>query len=134
MMRRIWLAALPLALVAPACSGGDNGTDPPPPVPGTLTVSLTTPNPDDRALLITIAGPAITTVSSANAAYLVHARVAGTTARAAVFGRVGAGAVLRVEVPDVARSGAYSATVTEAADSTNAVRASMAGYSATVAP
>lgn len=133
MNRRAWLGALFLATAVPACSGdGGGGTEPPTPVPGTLTVNLTTPNPDDRALLITLEGSGVVSVSSANAAYLVHTRINGTTARVAVFGRLSAGPVLRVDVQDVNRVSTYAATVTEAADSTNALRESMTGYSAAV--
>jgi len=134
MNRSTWLAALLLAMAIPACSGdgGGGGTEPTPPVPGTLTVNLTTPNPDDRALRVTVNGPGFSTVTPASAAYLVHSRVSGTTARVAVFGRLGAGALVRVDVPDVNRASSYTATVTEAADSTNALRASMAGYAAAV--
>ncbi|HYR11100.1 MAG TPA: hypothetical protein VEQ60_25190 [Longimicrobium sp.] len=134
-MKRTRLSlALLLALAAAACTGGDDGgTTPPPPEPGVLTVSLTTPNGDDRALVVELTGPSISEVASANAAYVVHARPAGTGGvRAAVFGSLGSGALLRFQVPDVNNAAAYKATVVEVADAGNALRQTT-GYTAAVA-
>jgi hypothetical protein len=129
-----WSLALILALAAAACTGGDDGgTTPPPPEPGVLTVSLTTPNTDDRALVVEVTGPSITGVTAANAAYVVHSRAPGATSvRAAVFGALGSGALLRFSVPDVNAAAAYKATVVEVADGANALRQTT-GYAATIA-
>lgn len=126
--------ALILALAAGACTGGDGrGTTPTQPEPGVLTVNLTTPNPDDRALVVQVNGPAISGVTAANAAYVVHSRVGASSVRVAVFGSLGSGALLRFQVPDVNQASAYSATVVEVADAANAVRAATTGYTAVVA-
>jgi hypothetical protein len=126
--------ALFLALAATACTGGDGGGTPPTqPEPGVLTVNLTTPNPDDRALVVEVTGPSISAVTAANAAYVVHSRAPGASSvRVAVFGSLGSGALLRFQVPDVNQASAYSATVVEVADAANALRAT-AGYTAAVA-
>lgn len=51
----------------------------------------------------------------------------------ALFGQLGNGAVLRFSVPDVNQAAAYSASVQEVADATNALRPSLAGYQLVVA-
>ncbi|HEU4881864.1 MAG TPA: hypothetical protein VFT45_06460 [Longimicrobium sp.] len=129
-----WGLALFLALAAAACTGGDGGptTTSPQPEPGVLTVNLTTPNPDDRALVVEVTGPAISGVTAANAAYVLHSRAGASSVRVAVFGALGSGALLRFQVPDVNKASAYSATVVEVADAANALRET-AGYTAVVA-
>jgi hypothetical protein len=128
-----WALALILALAGAACSGGDDGgTTPPQPEPGVLTVSLTTPGTGDRALMVQVTGPELGAVEAASGSYVVHSRATGPGAvRAAVFGALGTGPLLRIQVPDVNRAAAYSATVVEVADETNALR-STNGYTAAV--
>ena len=136
--RSIRTAAFAFAVAAlGACSGGD-GKDPvkppPPPVPGQLTVTLATPNPDDRALRATLSGPGdITAVQAAGAGYTVFSRGTGTAVNVALFGSLGNGAVLRFSVPDVNRAAGYTASVQEVADAGNALRSSLAGYQLVVA-
>jgi hypothetical protein len=127
---------LPLLLAlagAAACSGGDDGgTAPPQPEPGVLTVSLTTPSTGDRALVVQVSGPELGGVEAASASYVVHSRATGPErVRAAVFGALGTGPLLHIQVPDVNRASAYSATVVEVADEANALRATT-GYTAAV--
>lgn len=124
-----------LALAAGACGGGDGGGETvlPQPEPGTLTVSLTTPNAGDRALVVQVTGPSITGAQSANTAYVMHSRTPSAgTLRAAVFGPLATGPVLRIQVADVNAVASYSATVVEVADETNALR-TITGYTAAVA-
>lgn len=129
-----WSLALILALAAAACTGGDDGgTTPPPPEPGVLTVTLTTPSAAGRALVVEVTGPAITGVAAANEAYVVHSRAPGATrVRAAVFGSLSSGALLRFQVPDVNAAAAYKAVVVEVADGANALLPAT-GYTATIA-
>jgi hypothetical protein len=128
--------ALPLALslsLASCGDGGGGGTEPTPPTPGALTVSLTTPNTGDRAIIVQITGPEIAGVEAGTAGYVVHSRAtAPGTVRAAVFGALGSGPLLRFQVPDVNGVAAYSASVVEVADASNALR-EIAGYTAAVA-
>lgn len=128
------LPALLLALGAAACDGGGGGgtTEPPAPVPGALTVSLATPNTGDRAMVVSVTGPGLATAEAAVASYVVHARATPGALRAAVFGSLGSGPLLRIQVPDVNRPGDYSATVVEVADGANALRET-AGYTLSVA-
>ncbi|MFL5578838.1 MAG: hypothetical protein ACJ8AO_00555 [Gemmatimonadaceae bacterium] len=127
---RALLAAFSLvaaAALAVACGESPNG--PPTPVPGTLTVTLVTPRADDRAMVVRVTGPAgMTEVATANASYALHSRGTGTSFRAAAFGDLAGGALLRFSVPDVNRSAEYAATVVEVSDGANALRTDLAGY------
>ena len=142
--RLVTLAASVALLVS--CGGGDGGgtsrVPPPPPqpaapvaVPGTLTVRLVTPNGDDGAIVFEITGPApATEVTAAAPGAVVHARANGNTSRVAVFGSLGAGALVRFSVPDVNAVQQYAAQVIEASDRGSALRASVTAYQLTIAP
>jgi hypothetical protein len=121
-MTRIPFATAALALLAlTACQDG-----PTRPEPGVLTLSLTTAA-DDRAVIVSVQGPeAMDRVEAANAAYAVHSRGTGTSFRAAVFGRLASGPLLRFAVPDVNKATSYTATVVEMADASNQLRAGTA--------
>ncbi|HEU4556553.1 MAG TPA: hypothetical protein VFS20_01845 [Longimicrobium sp.] len=124
-----------LAAVLAACSGdGPSVTPPEPPVPGQLTVTLATPNSDDRALQAIVTGPGeITAVESPATGVAAFSRPTAGGVSVAIFGHLGNGAVLRFTVPDVNRASAYAASVQEVADASNALRPSLAGYQLTVA-
>jgi hypothetical protein len=112
------------------------GCDTASPSPGggsELKLGLRTPFRGDHALLVTITGPApATSVRSAGSGYVVYSRSTGNITRVAVFGAINDGDLLRFSVPDAAQAGAWSATVTDAADSLNRTRSSLVGYSLTV--
>jgi len=130
MRTRVLLSLAALAVLG-ACDKEPSG--PPAPVPGTLTVSLTAPGSAARAVMVTVSGPeAITAVESANPAYVVHSRGSGTTFRAAVFGTLSSGALLRFSVPDVGKAASYAVAVMEVADAENRIVEGSTGYSAAV--
>jgi hypothetical protein len=132
--RRILAMAAGLALAATLACGGDGNapTGPQGPTAGTLTVSLTTPNNDDGAILLTVSGPDMTQLASADASlYFRHAQ-AGTTITAVLVGDVAGGDLVTFHVPDVDAAGSYSATIQQVADRSNALRGSLTGYSLTV--
>jgi hypothetical protein len=134
-MRKLAIRNVFCCLVLLAACDGKKNPDPvtPEPVPGELTLSLSTPHADDRALLFTLAGPGpITGVQASGFGYTVHARASGSSVRLAVFGRLANGPVVRFHVPDVEKAWLYAATLHEAADPQNALRSSMAGYALTV--
>ncbi|MFL5578756.1 MAG: hypothetical protein ACJ8AO_00140, partial [Gemmatimonadaceae bacterium] len=88
-----------------------------------------TPRAYDRGLVVRVTGPeAMTAVASASDAYTLHARGTGTSFRAAAFGTLAGGAVLRFDVPDVNRSAEYAATLVEVSDEANALRTDLGGY------
>ena len=117
--------------------GCGDGGGPIAPIPGTLTVSLTTPNADDRAIHLSIKGAAaadsVSNVQVATASLTVFSRdLDGNEAEAAVFGDLASGALVRFSVPDVNRASSYNATIVDVADASNEVRSSLSGYSLAV--
>ncbi len=123
------LAGLAAALLSACGDGAGAALAPEAPQPGVLTVTLTTPFPDDRAMLITVSGPdEATAVVDGGSGYSVHARPGGTSFRAAVFGRLSSGPLVRFTVPDVGRASAYKATIQEVVDPASSVRPSTSGY------
>jgi hypothetical protein len=127
-----WIFAAPAACLLAACSGGDQPVHPEPPTPGTLTVSLATPAQDDRAVMITVSGPGIGTVASASGAYTLYTKPEDAGVRAALFGPLASGPLLRFNVPDTRQAKSYSATIIEVATAANQLRAIGAGYAVTV--
>jgi hypothetical protein len=131
MNRRILSTLVVLAGLLVAACGKDGPTGP---VSGVITVSLSTATADDRAILVSVTGPEeITGIEVANPSYTLHSRGSGTALKAAVFGNLGTGALLRFTVPDVNKLGSYTATVLQVSDAANAVRAESAGYTLTLA-
>lgn len=127
------LVAGAAALWIAGCGNGD-GTGPIAPVPGTLTVSLTTPNADDRAIHLSIEGAAaadsVSNVQVSSASFTAFSRdLDGNEVATAVFGDLANGALVRFSVPDVNRASSYSATIVDVADASNEVRGSLSGYS-----
>lgn len=117
-----------------SCGDDDNGsTGPDDPVAGTLTMSLTTPNADDGALVLRLEGPDMTQVGLAAPALYLRFLEDQSGVTAVLVGDVSEGALLTFRVPDVERVGSYSATPVEVADRANALRGSLAGYTLTVA-
>ncbi|HSJ05160.1 MAG TPA: hypothetical protein VK936_00575 [Longimicrobiales bacterium] len=121
-------AVLLCAALAAGCSDGGGSDITTPPQPGFLTAVLTTPHADDAAVLVEITGAGITTVDAGGSGHTVHGRVSGATLRAAAFGEVRSGLLVRFAVPDVNRSGSYSARIIEASGPDNALRADVSGY------
>lgn len=112
--------------------GGDGGTGPTP-TAGTLTLNLTSPNADDRAIHIRITGSgaadSVSNVQAANASYTIHAKLEnGNTAQAAVFGNLTNGALVTFSVPNVNNTGRYTFSVVDAADANNALRTNKGSY------
>ena len=127
-VRALALAALLLSAAACEPSSPGDGVE-----PGDLSVRLTAPDANARAVTVTVTGPGqITDARAASAEHVAHARVSGGTLRAAVFGERLEGAVLLFRVPDVRRASEYRATVTEAVDADNLPRADAAAFRATV--
>jgi hypothetical protein len=144
---RLLLASC-IAVLASSCGGGgDAGVAPTEPTPtptlptvptatpGTLTARLVTPNSDDGAIIVDITGPAPAAEPTAlTPGASLYARSNGNTARVAVFGALGSGALVRFSVPDVNAASQYSAQVAEVSDRSNALRPSVTGYQVTIAP
>ena len=132
---RIPVAIVLCALLSTSVScGDDNGsTDPPDPVPGTLTLTLGTLHLDDGALVLRLQGADMTQVELAAPGLYLRFLEDQTGVTAVFVGDVVSGDLLTFRVPDVNRPDSYSGTVLEAADRSNAVRGSLAEYTLTVA-
>jgi hypothetical protein len=123
MKRLAWIAILGAAL---ACS--DN------PTPGVLKVNLTTPNSGgDGAILLTVTGPGVPVSAVPGAGLRLFTQLFTTTSRFALTGTLTSGTILTIEVPDVGKASAYTATIQQVATPTYQLRA-LTGYSLKVAP
>ncbi|HEX2203394.1 MAG TPA: hypothetical protein VHG91_08850 [Longimicrobium sp.] len=135
MLAKKTIRAGALVLALAACDGGGGGGGPTEtPVPGYLRVTLDTPAADDRAMVVQLTGPGdITEVAAARGGHRVFTRAAGGGVRAAVFGSLTDGALLRFRVSDVAKASQYGAALVEVSDASHALRGSTGGYGLSVA-
>lgn len=107
---------------------------PPPPPPGSAVVSLVTPNADDGAIIVTLQGPAISTLQASNAAYIMYSRVASAQeARVMLIGDVSGGPLFTFRLGTGQALSAYTATVQQVAARSDALRSSTTGYHVTLA-
>ncbi len=131
MKRLRWhpIAAATVALAVSVACGDDDGVTAVP-MSGTLVLSLTSPNSDDGAILLSISGGGISTPTAVSSSHVLFFRSTGTTSiNAVVVGNITAGLLLRFDVPDVSDASAYTGTITEVADRANALRTTLTGYS-----
>lgn len=123
--------SLGLLVTAPGC--GDNAVAPKPQA-GSVTVSLTTPNADDGAVLVALFGPGFTRIQPASAAYRVYSLTASPTeVRILVVGDLSTGALLSLDVDDPARIAEYHGTVLQAASRDDIVHTVSTDYDLTFA-
>lgn len=127
--RSLLMTALGLVLAATVACGSDSTTGP---TAGTLTVSLTTPNADDGAMLLTVSGPDMTQIAVEDTSLYVRYAQDGTTITVVLVGDLRAGSLVTFHVPDVDAVSSYSATITQVADRNNVLRGSLTGYALTV--
>lgn len=130
-LRRMF-AATTVALVL-ACKGDSTA-----PTPGTLTVSLTTPNSGtDGAVMLTLTAPVAPSSLAAGAGLtLWGAPMTTTSATLALTGTLSTGPILTLQVPDTRQVGQYAVTLLQvaatAADGFVRRPPLLPGYSATV--
>ncbi len=132
--------AYSMALATMAAILGSCGNDPSGPGggggggnAGTATVSLSSPNADDGAVLVTLNGSGLTNVRPPNSSYQVFWRLASANVlKVAVVGDLADGPLFTVDVPDVSNLAGYAGTVDQAASRTDALRGSLSGYSISV--
>ena len=121
---------LALGLVAGiACSDDET---PAGPTAGTLSVTLTTPNVDDGAILFEVTGPDIVSVTVTVPEHYTHVGRDGNTLTIVIVGDIESGLLVGFDVPDVGDVASYSATMTEVADRANELRNNLTGYDLTV--
>jgi hypothetical protein len=123
MKRLAWIAILGAAL---ACS--DN------PTPGVLKVNLTTPNSGgDGAILLTVNGPGMLVSAAPGTGLRLFTQGLTMTSHVALTGTLRTGTILTIEVPDIGKASAYTATIQQVATPTYQLR-TLTGYSLKVAP
>ncbi|UCC83624.1 MAG: hypothetical protein JSW46_01450 [Gemmatimonadota bacterium] len=133
MRKQRWITATAVALalaVGVAC--GDDESVGPEVTPGTMIVSLTTPNADDGAIMFTVSGGEIDAPALLDIEHVLYLMEGANTITAIIAGDIVAGGLLEFDVPDV--EVAYTATITQVADRTNDLRDPLTGYSLTVDP
>lgn len=134
MTRRMKMAMAGTLFLGLGCNysptyGGGSGSS------GELTLRLTTPHPDDGAVLFEVVGAPVESSVAANGALRLFTRRDGNNRLVgALIGDVNAGAVVRLRVPDAGAAAGYQARVLEVADRHNLLRQSLAGYGMMVAP
>lgn len=102
------------------------GTDP---SAGSLTVILTTPNPDDGAIRFTVTGPYVTTPRPASTSHLVFTmQRSQQELDVVVVGDFQSEPILILPVRDTQAAPEYRVTITEVATRTNALRTDLSGY------
>lgn len=123
-MRATIFGLLALAMLTAAC-GDSTGTG----SPGTLLVSLESPNADDGAVAVTVTGTGLTSVAPANSSSRIYWRlVSETRIEVLVFGNITAGPLFSVSVGDVTHPERYHGDVTQVAARTDALRDDVSGY------
>lgn len=122
---------LSLGLLGAGLACGDNAIAP---KVGSVTVSLTTPNPDDGAVLLALFGPGFTNIQPASASYRLYSLTASPTeVRILVVGDLSAGALLTLDIGDPAKIGEYHGTVIQAASRSDVVHTVSTDYDLTFA-
>ena len=130
-LRPAALGAAALALALAGCSK-DGPTEP---AGGALTVSLTTPNAGDGAVLLTVGGGQIDSVTAVRAAdeiYHTGPTQGVGSVRVLVRGAIAAGPLVRVWVPDRGAVGSYYVLIEQAAAAGTYAQRAVSGYAATV--
>jgi hypothetical protein len=131
--RPLCVAALASLAILSGC-GSDSGTPTTPtPVAGALTATLATPNSNDGALLFTVSGGRVDSVTAGDARLVSTALGAAGATSALVMGTLANGSVVaRVWVPDVSAASQYSVSIGQVAARKTYVLQSLTGYRITL--
>jgi hypothetical protein len=113
---------------------GDGGSPPDIPTPGLLGLSLSSPNTNDGALLLTITGGVVTDVQPATGYTLASAGTGTSTVRVVLTGSVSSGLVAQISVPDTRKAGSYLISVDQAAARGTYAIQNVSGYLIQVVP
>lgn len=129
--------AVVLAAITLACSGDSNngGTGPPQDVsnPGFVNVTLSTPNSNDGALLLTLSGGAIDSLTASSGS-IFFAATGTNTFRVMVAGTIANGPIVRFWMPDRRNITSYTATLEQAAARSTYDQQDLSGYSLSIVP
>ena len=134
--QRLMFALLPALLLATTSCGGERITGlatigPVQKVPGTLLVSFEAGGGPAGAVMMRLRGPGIGAPAAPDPTMQLFVRTVDAAAveyRVAVIGTQLSGTLFSFAVPDVSYLGAYSVTLEEVADESNAIRQDLSGY------
>lgn len=128
--------AVVLAAITLACSGDSNNGGTGPPVeasnPGFVNVTLATPNSNDGALLLTLSGGTMDSLT-ASAGTIFVAETGTNTFRVMVAGTIADGPIVRFWMPDRRNVSQYVATLEQAAARSTYEQQDIGGYSLSIA-
>jgi hypothetical protein len=110
-------------------AGCSNNTGP---VGGTLNVSISSPQQDDGALLLTVYGGPVDSVESVG--FRIYSIRAADSVNFIVTGSLGSGPVARIHIPDGRLASRYSAKVSQVAARVSYTPRDPATYSITLQP
>lgn len=114
-----------------SCGGGDGG-GPPGPVAGDLTVSYFQGAVEAGALLITISGGPVTSVTALGGQQLSSASPFANTTKVFVAGTLATGDLFKIHVPDIAAFASYTARIDQVADKVTFALLDPVSYNLTV--
>lgn len=130
-------AAVGLAALMVTCGGDSDNGGTAPPVdmrnPGFVTLTLSTPNANDGALLLTLSGGVVDSLT-ASVGDLFFAQTGSTTFRIMVAGTITDGVIGRFWVPDRRNVSQYLASVEQAAVRGTYQQQDVTGYSLSITP
>ena len=110
-------------------SGCSNNTGP---IAGVLNVNVSSPQPDDGALMLDVYGGPVDSVESVG--FPIYSIRTSDSVKFIVTGALGSGAVARIHIPDSRQASRYAAKVTQVAARTSYAVRDPSGYSITLLP
>jgi hypothetical protein len=116
-------------LAAFLLSGCSNNTGP---VAGVLNVNVSSPQPDDGALMLSVHGGPVDSVESVG--FRVFSLRTSDSVKFIVTGGLGSGVVARIHIPDSRQASRYTALVRQVAARMSYAARDPAGYSITLLP
>lgn len=128
LLRMVGAASLMFALAQ--CGGSDGG--PSGPVPGSLSLNLNTPNANDGAVMVTINGGVVDSVSTAAMAQYTSSTIQPGYTKIVVAGNITDGVIAKIWVPDVHAKSSYTVVVSQAAVRNTFTQQTVTGYSVTL--
>lgn len=102
-------------------------------VPGTLTIHLASAGTNDGAMVLVVSGGAVMSIQAVGS-YEVTSNTDGAGVHLMVVGNLAAGALVRLQVPDISRASDYLAIISQVADRTNFGLVDATGYRVTIDP
>ena len=135
-----WIAAAVIAVTMSCGGDGEEVTSPqgtPTPTPsadpGFVNVSLATPNSNDGAIMFTLAGGVMDSLTSAGGT-LFSASTGTSQFRAIVAGTITNGTVLRFWMPDRRNIASYTVALEQAAARSTYEQQDLNGYTLSIVP